>query len=157
MVAAGLLVAWMVRSGPVETVTVGRPAPDFEVELLSGGHWGLSEHLRDDGRPLVVNLWASWCVPCRTEMPDIDEFARANPDIAVLGVAVEDRREAASAFAAEVGVGYPLALGDGAFEQAYPRIGLPVTYFIDSSGVVISLRNGIVTVSTLEDLSDAIR
>jgi thiol-disulfide isomerase/thioredoxin len=157
VVLVGLIIAWAVRSGPVETATVGRAAPEFTVSLLTGGSWSLADHLRDDGRPLVLNLWASWCLPCRTEMPDIDEFAAANPDIAVVGVAVDDRLQHAIAFAEEVAVGYPLAFGDRAFELAYPRIGLPVTYFIDSSGVVAGLRNGIVTVATLEELVAAIR
>lgn len=150
VVLAGLLVAWILRSGPVETATVGRTAPDFTVELLDGGTWSLSDHL-GDGR-VVVNLWASWCLPCRVEMPDIDRFAAENPDITVIGVAVQDREEASRNFAAEVGVTYPLGFGNPAFEAAYPWIGLPVTWVISPDGVVTALHNGIVTFDSLGEL-----
>ncbi|MCI0544999.1 MAG: TlpA family protein disulfide reductase [Actinobacteria bacterium] len=132
---------------------MGSPAPPFEVELLDGGIFALTRHLTDDGRPLVLNLWASWCVPCRTEMPDLSTFANAHPDIAVLGVAVEDRLESAAEFAEEIGVVYPLALGDQGFEASYPRLGLPVTYFIDANGKVTDVHHGLIDIATLEELT----
>jgi thiol-disulfide isomerase/thioredoxin len=132
---------------------VGELAPDFTVDLLDGGVFRLADHLAEDGRPLVINLWASWCVPCREEMPDLSDFARSHPDLSVVGVAVEDNLEDATAFGEEIGPAYPLAFGNEQFEEAYPNFGLPVTYFLDGAGVITDVHNGILTGETLEEMA----
>lgn len=149
MVLAGLAIGWLLRSGPVTVAEIGSPAPDFTVELTEGGSFTLLDHR---GGPVVVNLWASWCVPCRTEIPAISAFAAAHPDVVVIGVAVEDADDASRAFAKEIGAGYPLALGTSAFEDAYPRIGLPATYVLDERGVVTDIYNGIIDEEILDGL-----
>ena len=101
---------------------------------------------------MVLNFWASWCAPCRTEIPDISAFAATHPEIAVLGVAVEDVESESRAFAAEIDASYPLALGTSEIEDSYPRIGLPVTYVIDADGVVTEVHNGIVDREILAEL-----
>jgi cytochrome c biogenesis protein CcmG/thiol:disulfide interchange protein DsbE len=152
VVLVGLAVAWAIDGSAEGAVAaVGEPAPDFTVELLDGGTFSLSEHVAEDGRPLVINLWASWCVPCREEMPYLSAFAEDNPGVAVVGVAVEDRLDDARAFAAEIDPVYPLAFGDQAFDEAYPNFGLPVTYFLDENGGVTEIFNGILTPETLEE------
>ena len=153
VIVFGLAVAWAVRSQPVETAQVGRPAPHFTVDLLDGGTWSLADHFGPTAGPVVLNLWASWCIPCRTEMPDLDEFARAHPEVTVIGVAVNDTLENATRFSGEVGVAYPLGFGNPAFESSYPWLGLPVTWVIDGSGTVTALHNGIITVEGLERLT----
>jgi thiol-disulfide isomerase/thioredoxin len=109
--------------------------------VIDGGTFTLSEA---KGRPVIVNLWASWCPPCRAEIPDISAFAEANPDVTIIGVAVEDAEQTAREFAAEIDASYPLALGTTAVEDAYPNLGLPATYVIDENGVVTDIINGIV-------------
>lgn len=146
VVAVGLLVGWLVRSSPAATAEVGEPAPDFTVELIDGGTFTLSEAT---GRPVVLNLWASWCGPCRDEIPEISAFADANPDVQVIGVAVRDAEEASRRFAAEISATYPLALGTREVEDSYPSFGLPVTYVIDEAGVVTEFFNGIVDEESL--------
>jgi thiol-disulfide isomerase/thioredoxin len=131
----------------------GEPGPDFTVDLLEGGTFRLADHMADDGRPLIVNLWASWCVPCREEMPDLSDFAEANPGIAIIGVAVEDTLDDATAFGEEINPDYPLAFGNARFDAAYPNFGLPVTYFLDEAGVVTSVYNGILTPETLVEIT----
>ncbi|MGB7860174.1 MAG: TlpA disulfide reductase family protein [Acidimicrobiia bacterium] len=150
VVAAGLLVAWIVRSdGTVDVAEVGSMAPGFTVEVIDGDEYTLSDDL---GRPVVLNFWASWCGPCRTEIPAISAFADANPDVSVIGVAVRDVDESSRQFSAEVGASYPLALGSAEVEAAYPGFGLPYTVIIDASGLITDIYNGIVDVETLEDL-----
>lgn len=100
----------------------------------------------------MLNLWASWCEPCREEIPEISAFSRAHPGIKVLGVAVEDTEESAVAFARKIAPDYDMALGDAHFEAAYPRIGLPVTYIIDTDGVVAEAFDGRLDQETLEAL-----
>lgn len=101
----------------------------------------------------MLNLWASWCLPCRTEIPEISAFAENNPDHRVLGVAVDDTETAAVDFARSIAASYDLAVGNSEFESAYPRIGLPVTYLIDSSGTVTDVFNGILNEATLTQLA----
>ena len=101
----------------------------------------------------MLNLWASWCIPCRTETPEISAFAVAHPEVKVIGVAVEDTEAGATQFAKEFMPAYDLGMGDAVFEAAYPRFGLPVTYVIDDAGTVIEIFNGIVDQETLEDLA----
>ena len=149
MVAIGLVVAWLVGDRG-HTVSEDQ-APDFTVELFGGGSFSLSEHLSEDGRPLILNLWASWCLPCRAEIPDISAYSESTDEIAVLGVAVEDRLEDSIAFAAEVKASYPLAFGDDEFRLAYPSLGLPATYFIAADGTIANLVNGVVTQESLAE------
>lgn len=151
---AGLGIGWLLRSEDVpEVAIVGEPAPDFSVALIDGGTFSLSDQLATDDRTIVVNLWASWCVPCRLETPDISAFAETNPDVKVIGVAVEDTESGSREFAEEFAPSYDLAFGNDEFEDAYPRLGLPATYIIGANGRVEELWNGIVTVDVLEDLT----
>jgi len=152
VVAVGLGAAWLV-SDDTAVAEVGAKAPDFTVELLDGGSFTLDDHLADDGRPLVLNLWASWCPPCRDEIPDISDFAEANEDVAVLGVAVEDVLEDSKSLAAELAPSYPLAFGGKEFREAYPTVGLPATFIIDPDGSVSNIVNGIVDQESLEELT----
>ena len=137
------------QSGPM----VGRIAPEVVADLFDGGEFRLSDHLADDRRPLVLNLWASWCLPCREEFPAFSQFSRENPDIAVVGVAVNDRREDAVAFWKEIEsdfvVGYDTTQR---LRDSYPGFGLPVTFVIDQTGTVIHQLEGGVTQDDLESL-----
>lgn len=150
----GLLVGWLAGSGDTGVARAGGPAPDFTVEIIGGGTFTLSDHLASDGRPLVLNLWASWCVPCRVEMPEISAFSTERADVRVLGVAVQDSETSAIDFAHEIGASYPLALGTPAFEEAYPVVGLPVTFVIGSSGRVEQVFNGVLDREVLAELVD---
>lgn len=156
VVLVGLALGWVLRSQPVEVAEMGQPAPGFQVELLEGGQFDLKEHMAANPGPVVVNLWASWCIPCRTEMPEISAFARDNPRVTVVGVSVQDTESASRAFAEEIGVSYLLALGNPTFESAYPWLGLPATYVIDSAGIVAVLHNGIVDAAGLEEMVEGL-
>ena len=145
----GLVVGWIVDGNSVAVAEIGEPAPDFTVEVIDGGTFTLSE---SRGRPIVLNFWASWCAPCRAEIPDISAFALAHPDVQVIGVSVEDSEPAAREFAAEIEASYPLALGTQEVEDAYPRLGLPATYLIDPDGVVTDIINGIVNEDNLAEI-----
>lgn len=149
VLAVGLLIGWIVRSGPAEVAELNQPAPDFTVEMIEGGEFTLSE---TRGQPVVLNLWASWCAPCRAEIPEISAFADSNPDVQVIGVAVRDTEQASRAFAEEMRPSYPLALGTQGVEDAYPNFGLPATYVIDEEGVVTEIFNGVVDEEILTEL-----
>lgn len=150
VVAVGLAIGWLVgSSGSNEVAEVGSPAPDFTVDVIDDGTFTLSEAR---GQSVVLNFWASWCAPCREEIPDISAYADSNPDVAVVGVAVRDIEENSRRFADEIGASYPLALGTSEVEDAYPAFGLPYTVIIDENGVVTQIFNGIVDEDVLTDL-----
>ena len=154
VVLAGLAFGWVLRQDDASQAVVGERAPAFVVEVIDGGLFDLDEHLKTDRRPLVLNLWASWCVPCRAEIPELSAFSDNRTDVKVLGVAVDDTERSAIEFAREIEATYPLALGTREFEDAYPRIGLPVTYVIDEDGVITDVFNGILNEKTLVELVD---
>jgi len=131
----------------------GNEAPDFAIDLLDGTRFRLSDHLATDGRPVILNLWASWCGPCREEMPALDAVAAGNPEIFLIGVAVDDEPSAARRFAGEVGVTYALAIDeDNEVGARYPSPGLPATFFIDENGQIVRIVFGAVTQEQVETL-----
>ena len=116
----------------------GEAAPDFSLTLLDGTDFRLTDHLTNDGRPVILNLWASWCGPCRAEMPAFDVASQLHTDVFFLGVAVEDDPIAAEEFAAEIGVTYALAIDEAdRVGRRYPSPGLPATYFISTDGLIV--------------------
>ena len=119
----------------------GFPAPDFTLDLLGGGEVTLSD-LR--GKPVVVNLWASWCPPCRAEMPAIEKVYRDYKDLGlvVLGVNTtnQDSEADAATFVREYGLTFPIPLDrDGSVSMRYSLRGLPTTFFIDRMGIIRSV------------------
>ena len=134
----------------------GTAATDFELTLLSGETFDLSDHFANDGRPLVLNFWASWCPPCRAEMPDFDTVASERGDVLIVGIAVEDDPAAARTFGNEIGVGYPLGIDEsGAIANSYPYLGLPTTWFIDKDGIIVRQWTGLITYEDLISRIDA--
>lgn len=131
----------------------GDAAPDFTIELLDGTTFSLSGHLATDGRPVLLNLWASWCNPCREEMPALDAASRAHPDVYFLGIAVEDDPLAAEAFAAEVAVSYPLGIDESErVGLLYPSPGLPTTFLISTDGVIVRTVYGRLDQADIEEM-----
>ena len=133
----------------------GEPAPDLSFPIFDGSTFELAEHIATDGRPIVLNLWASWCFPCRTEMPEFSKLADENPDVAFVGVAVQDSRGPAEEFADEIGVSYPLGIDEsGDVVASYPFVGLPTTYLIGADGAVARQIQGQVTGPVLQAFID---
>ncbi len=121
-------------NGPSANAT----APDFTVPTRDGGTFTLSDHLATDGRPVFLNLWASWCPPCRAEMPAIQQASIDHPDVLFIGVSVQDDRVAAQAFADEIGVTYTIGYDDeNVVDAGYAPLGLPATYLISADGEIV--------------------
>lgn len=128
-------------------------AADFEVPTLEGDTFSLTSHLETDGRPVFLNLWASWCFPCRAEMPEIDAAAVAHPEVLFVGVAVDDDNAAAADFAREIDVRYTIAFDqDDQVADGYPVLGMPGTFLIASDGTIVKTIFGGVTETEIEEL-----
>lgn len=124
---------------------VKEPAQDFTLKLFDGGSFRLSEHL---GHPVVINFFASWCIPCKAEAPALDKVYRDNKvnNVAFLGIAVQDTEIKAMGFVEENGMTFPAGLDeDGKIKEAYGVYGIPVTYFIDRNGKINYTHAGILT------------
>lgn len=129
------------QAGPPPTPREGFTAPDFTLDLLGGGEVTLSV-LR--GRPVVLNIWATWCGPCREEMPAIEKVYRSYEELGLvvigLNLTSQDSERAVSDFVRELDLTFPIALDrDGSVGNRYQLMGLPTTFFIDSQGVIQSV------------------
>lgn len=129
-------------SGPTDART-GRPAPALTGTALDGSAVDLAS-LR--GKPVIVNFWASWCVPCREEFPLFEEkLAALGPTdgLQIIGVLYKDEPELAGQFLTEFGAAWPtIDDPDDAFAKAYRVAAPPQTYFIDKSGVLQGIQIG---------------
>lgn len=141
ILVAGL--AWIVLSaGGTQTVTAapqeGFLAPDFSLQSITGETYTLSD-LR--GQAVVINLWATWCPPCRAEMPALqkmyEEYGDQGLVILAVNSTVQDDAAAIAPFASEYGLTFPILLdGAGLATSAYQVRSLPSSYFIDRQGIV---------------------
>jgi thiol-disulfide isomerase/thioredoxin len=123
-------------------------AADFTIDLIGGGTFNLSKTLSD--RPVVLNFWASWCPPCRQEMPDLDAVSRSVKGVQFVGVAIDDTKANAMAYAQSIGITYPIGVDvNYAISDAYGIHVLPQTWLIGQDGTVIRTIQGAVTDDSL--------
>jgi peroxiredoxin len=114
---------------------VGRPAPDFALTTLDGKGFRLSDL---HGKPVVINFWATWCAPCRNEMPSLQTAANRFDDaIVVVGVDQGEDAQTVQAFVDELGVTFPIPMDTQmVVSERYNVKGLPTTFFVDADGVI---------------------
>lgn len=120
-------------------------APDFTIELFEGGNFTLSEH---KGHPVVINFFASWCIPCKAEAPALDTVYREYKvnNVAFLGIAMQDTKSKAMGFVEENGVTFPAGLDkDNTIKELFGVYGIPATYFIDKNGNINYTHAGMLT------------
>ena len=128
----------------------GDTAYDFYLEDMDGNFVSLSDFR---GKKVFLNFWASWCPPCRVEMPHLQGFAEENEDVVVLGVNVtssESSLDNVKGFVDEFGLTFPNLYGTDDIANLYDVEFLPTSYFIDSNGVVNESVIGPVTKDILE-------
>lgn len=142
------------RYGPVELPAALAPAgakvspeegalaPDFLLEELDGGELRLSDFR---GRPVVLNFWATWCAPCRKEIPQlVQAYERFKGEgLVVIGLNLQEGKAIIRPYAEDFGMDFPIAIDrDGEVGERYRLLGLPTTYFIDRNGVIASIFRG---------------
>lgn len=143
-----------IRSG-----SVGKAAPAFTLERLDGpGQLSLSDY---QGRVVIINFWASWCVPCKQENPALNavwERYRSSADFVMIGIVFQDSVDAAREYTRLMGNTWPSVLDpDGRTAFAYGVFGIPETYFITPDGQVAGRHIGAIDQATLVKGIEAIR
>jgi DsbE subfamily thiol:disulfide oxidoreductase len=126
------------RPKGVEVATVGQPAPDFILSDLDGTKWRLSD-LR--GKVVFLNFWATWCPPCREEMPDMEalhrEMALTGQPFQMVAVLTNDDPGQAARFAGKLNLTFPILVDQESKAAAdYGLTGVPETFIIDASGIL---------------------
>ena len=164
LIVVALVVAGMIYTGakhsqrlkPLDQLGIqgdlrGKPAPDFELSTLDGKKVKLSD-LR--GKAVLVNFWATWCGPCKIEMPWLVDLQNkyASQGLVVLGISVDEgSSEKIASFAKEMGVTYTVLRTTDEVSNLYGGIdGLPTVFYVGRDGVVVEQGVGLVDKDTIE-------
>jgi cytochrome c biogenesis protein CcmG, thiol:disulfide interchange protein DsbE len=126
---------------PVEAPVVGGLAPAFEADIVEGGRFQLGE---TRGRVVVLNFWATWCEPCRREMPMLQARSEADASrLLVVGINASETAAEVSDYREALGLTFPLLMDmDGEVQRLYRVRGYPTTFFVDEAGVVRQVHVG---------------
>ena len=145
LLIAGLAWIWFSRipvesspATPIKAAQVGFLAPDFTLNSLESQDIGL-EYIK--GKPIILNFWASWCPPCKAEMPafqeTFQEYGESDLQIIAINATNQDSLTEVTQFIKEYGITFPIPLDlTGTVSADYQVHSLPTTFFIDKSGVI---------------------
>lgn len=150
-----LLAPRLVKYKPANVITSdpkGQVAPDFTLKDLEGRTVRLSDYR---GKAVVLNFWATWCPPCKTEMPwlvDLENKYRAE-GLEIIGVALDEAsKEEITKFAHEMRLNYSVVIGDDNTADAYGNVQmLPTTFYIDRNGKIVSRVVGLTGKGEIEE------
>jgi cytochrome c biogenesis protein CcmG, thiol:disulfide interchange protein DsbE len=129
---------------PVPDPIVGHPAPDFSLAVLGPATGKGALSLSDfKSKPIVLNFWASWCAPCKEELPLLEstwkQMQAQGKDVIFVGIDFQESSSAAASFLQQNGITYPAVLdANGSVASKYGITSLPDTFFINRNGTVIS-------------------
>jgi cytochrome c biogenesis protein CcmG, thiol:disulfide interchange protein DsbE len=148
----GVAIFLLTREGERNTISeglIGRPAPTFALTRLEGGELLTSDAMR--GRPYVINMFASWCTPCRAEHPQL--MALQASGVEIVGVAYKDRAENSARFLTDLGNPYSAVAMDpeGRFGLELGLVGVPETFVIGADGTIRAVYRGPLTGEAIEE------
>ena len=152
ILAAGfLLLGWTLWQHSARPHTTGlRPAPDFSLTDLSGRPVSLSDYR---GKVVILDFWATWCDPCKREIPSFIEMQNkyASQGLQILGVSMDDDEPPVREFQQQFKMNYPVAMGSPKLADQYGGIlGLPITFVIDRNGRITARHVGATEASVIE-------
>lgn len=142
IVVAGLLLSILAAASPASSGLSGQPAPDFALKSSTGENLRLSEYRGD---VVMINFWATWCGPCRQEMPLLDELYSRYRRVGfnLLGVNIDDDSRRAMDMISELGVTFPVLFDSRKdVSRLYEVDAMPVTIIVDREGNVRHIHQG---------------
>jgi thiol-disulfide isomerase/thioredoxin len=138
-------------TGALQGNVVGQMAPDFELQTLDGRKVRLADFR---GKAVVLNFWATWCQPCKIEMPWFIEFQKKYKDqgVEIVGVAMEDTdKKDIEKFLKDMGVNYLVLLGTESVGEQYGGVlGLPTTFYVGRDGKIVEQHAGLISKDDIE-------
>jgi peroxiredoxin len=157
--ASALTAAASPNSPTVKVGTrIGFTAPDFTLQTIDGQQVSLSDYR---GKPVILNFWASWCGPCRYEVPAFKSFydKYENEGVAIIAVNTQDNPDNALAYAKADNLKFTIPVDpQGKVANLYNVRGLPTTYFIDENGIITSIKIGpFLFMEEIEDRLDSFK
>ena len=144
------LLTFVITMNGIASLAYDDAAPDFTLTDLSGKSISLSDL---KGKVIFVNFWATWCGPCRHEIPDFIEFYKENKDngAVILGVSVDTSANKVRDFVDEYKINYPIAMATDSIVRDYkPGRFIPTTIIIDTEGMIQEKKVGVMDKATLE-------
>ncbi|MEE8618987.1 MAG: redoxin domain-containing protein [Dehalococcoidales bacterium] len=137
----------------VEAPEIGKAAPSFQLTDIDGQTVSLSDF---QGKPVLLNFWATWCGPCRFEMPYIQEVynERSEPGLVILAINIGESFAKVKEFMQDYNLSFPVLLDlEGKVAEKYNILPIPTTYFIDSDGIIRDMQIGAFrSVAEIEDI-----
>ena len=133
-IAAGVYSARFRSVGP--SSQKHRPAPDFTLPRIDGGQLQLSSYR---GKVVLLDFWATWCVPCREETPHFVEMQEKYKDrgLQIIGISMDDSPDPVRTFHEQFHINYPIVMGSPEIGSAYGGVlGLPIAFLIDRNGII---------------------
>lgn len=142
------LLVLMFVGEPAPPLPAGSQAPEAQVTSYDQQKWTLSDHY---GRPMLVNFWASWCGPCRYEIPHLVDINREYAGkLQVVGLAIDSPAKAVAQMVTDFKINYPIAQVDDATVELWRAFAVPATYLLDENGQIVWSSKGAVTGSKLQ-------
>jgi peroxiredoxin len=134
---------------------IGDKAPDFELKTLTGETVKLSSY---KGKKVMLNFWATWCPPCKAEMPEMEQFYKqSNNDVVILAVNIDTQNDV-KGFADKNGITFPILMDtDNQVNSTYQIISIPTTYFIDRNGVIKNKYTGSMKLDMMKQFTDELK
>jgi peroxiredoxin len=138
-----------------EGLAIGAKAPDFELKTLAGETVKLS-NLK--GKKVMLNFWATWCPPCKEEMPAMEKLSKqAGKDVVILAVNIDPQLDV-QGFINENKITFPIPLDkDDKVNETYQVLSIPTTYFIDSKGIIQNKYTGSMTLDVMKDFLNKLK
>jgi peroxiredoxin len=149
LIVAGLYFA--VHRGGRRITLQGQPAPDFSLPQLTGQPLPLSDYR---GKVVLLDFWATWCVPCREETPHLVELQTkyGAQGLQIIGISMDDSPEPVRDFYQHFQMNYPVVMGNADVGRLYGGVlGLPIAFVIDPTGRIYKKHIGSTPASVLED------